>query len=226
MRLFGRVLLVLAVVCLLPVRSEAALMDVTPIVLGNPLDPGTYNLSGSFANDNDIAVYAFTLSATSTITAELTSFLCPDGTANCDSTDRGFDPILTLLDAATLEKLAEAASLTGNDPFALMEPLDEGDYLLAITQFHNFYLGAGIFEHDDLTAFTQSFFEDPRNPLECADFIAATPDPECRNNRFAGTLIVESTGVPEPGTLSLLALGGAAVAAQRRRRRSSGKDTA
>ena len=64
MRLFGRGLLVLVVVCLLPVRSEAALMDVTPTALGDPLDPGIYNLAGSFTNDNDIALYAFTLSAT------------------------------------------------------------------------------------------------------------------------------------------------------------------
>ena len=226
MRLFGRGLLVLVVVCLLPVRSEAALMDVTPTALGDPLDPGIYNLAGSFTNDNDIALYAFTLSATSTITAELTSFLCPDGTTDCASTERGFDPILTLLDATTLAKLAEAASLTGNDPFVLMETLEAGDYLLAITQFHNVYLGAGVFEHDDQTEFTKLFFDDPDNPLDCPNFIAAVPFPECRNETYAGTLTVESTVAPEPGTLSLLALGGAALAAQRRRKRPLRKDSA
>ena len=227
MRFLGRALLVSLVVCLLPAPGEGALMDITPANLGT-LAPGSYGLSGSFSTDNDIAVFAFHLDATSTVTAELTSFLCTELDNVCeDSLVRGFDPVLTLLSAGSLDLLGTAVSVTGNDPFSLERTLGPGDYLLTITQFDNFYLGGGAFEHDDLESFT-AFFFDPEGELGCVAFIAIAPEPECRNNSFAGTLTVQSTVVtPEPATVTLLAFGGAVLVARRRHRhRRADEDTA
>lgn len=224
MRLFGRALVVTVVVCLalVPARTEAALMDVTSTDFGT-VGAGTQTLNGTFVNDNDIALFAFHLTSDAVVTAELTSFLCSDADGECeDSTVRGFDPILTLIDPVTLNGLATASSLTGNDPFQLQATLGAGDYLLAVTQFNNFFQDGGAFDFDTLTSFTKLLF-DQGDELPCADFIAFTGVAECRNESFAGTLTVEPVGVPEPGILALASMGGAALAArQRRRRRDAG----
>jgi hypothetical protein len=230
MRLRGRLWLVALVLCLvglIPARGEAALIDVTPTAFGT-VSSGPYLLDGTFVKDNDIALFSFSLTSTATVTAELTSFLCnePDGMCE-DSTVRGFDPILTLLsDDSAYTLQGSAVSVTGNDPFTLPLTLGPGDYLLAITQYNNFYSGTtgGAFDNDTLASFTKAFF-DIENLAPCPDFIAFVPPdegldpaPECRNKSFAGTLTIESTAVPEPGTLTLLALGGSALIARRRRR--------
>jgi hypothetical protein len=216
---FGRALLVFAVVCLgvMPARGEAASIS---IPLGT-LDPGSFSFGGTFSQDNDVALIAFEVADPSLVTIQMTSQL---------ATPAGFDPTLTLFGPGSdflgaFDVIAED-SLLGS----LQVTLAEGtSYLLAITQYNNLYLGGGLFEYSDETLwpgglFTEILFavDDQGQPVDlgCDRFVAFNFDSgsaECRTGTFAGTLSVESLrDVPEPGTLSLLAIGGAALAARRR----------
>jgi len=225
MRLRGRVWLVAVVVCLglMPARSEADVITTDFGLVG----AGTLNLANSFSNDNDVALFSFELDNDASITAEISSFICT--TPDCGFVS-GFVPILTLFGPGT-------EFLTVYDPISAATPPDDsaalmltadlvaGSYLLAITQYNNDYIGAGQFQYDGLPAFTSVIFGDPplgtdAQPL-CTQFITTnllSGLNECRNSNFSGTLTIEPSSVPEPATLSLLALGGAALAARRRRR--------
>jgi hypothetical protein len=212
-----RVVLLLACLGLIPARAEAGLITLNP---GAPDSSGTFTFSGIFSADNDVAVIYLNLLGDAVLSAGLTSHL---------ETPAGFDPILTLFGEVaggsgflgTYEWLAEGG-------FGFLDPLTltAGNYVLAVTQYSNLYNFAGGFEYDAAPngLFTRDLFGDldfDGNPdVPCAAFVAF--DGGCRTPAFAGTVTIEPENVPqpvpEPGSLTLLALGGAALLARRTRR--------
>jgi len=217
--MLGRILPVtLAVcVCLLPARSEGA-----TIALGS-LDPGSTSFNGILSVDNEVAFFSFSLSATSLITAEMTSYFCQDP-GGCASTDLGFLPILTLFEGLVPDGpsyLSDASFLDPTIPSVEWLTLGPGTYLLAVTMYENYFdPGTGEFLYAAFPNFTTLIFPEIDG---CTGFVqpVGTDVFECRSGAFAGGLTVEGVPVPEPGALSLLALGAGGIVLRRCRSRRS-----
>jgi hypothetical protein len=216
MRSVGRGLLVFLVVCfgLLPVRAEAATIA---IPLGN-LDPGSFAFSGTFNQDNDVALIAFEVDQPLLFSVEITSHL--------SGTPPGFEPYLTLfVPGSDFQPDPGGGSFDffRDSDTGLPDTLDPGEYLLALTQFDNRYSPGVGFDYalDPTFTLTLADIFGVDAPAGCEGFLAIDffgQTAECRTGTFAGALSVQSQDAPEPGTLSLLAIGGAALAARRRRR--------
>lgn len=200
MSLRGRVWHVALFVCLglIPSQAQAAMIG----------------FNDTLASSNQIFFQPFTISGPTSLTGEVTA---------------GFFPVLTLFgtdDSATPEFLFGGDGLgyrwltefqtftntiTIDPPFELT--LATGSrYLLALSQQPFLFSPAtGMFESADpeLTALIES----------CGGFLDANF--ECGDGTFAGSLTIAETTIPEPGTLSLLAVGGAAAATRRRKRDES-----
>jgi hypothetical protein len=207
----GHALLVILVacLCLTPARAEAATIE-----LGTASGT-TFDFSGVFGADNDVALIFISLLGTAEVSAEMTSQL---------ETPAGFDPILTLFGPGT--EFRGAFDFLSENAFGLLDPmtLAAGNYVLALTQYNNFYAFTGGFEYDgansgDLTAILSG------GVTTCAEFVDL--DGNCRTANFAGSLSIQPENVPEPGSLALLMVGGAALLVRRRRwRRPDASDRA
>ena len=204
MRLRGRLWLVVVFVCLglMPARSEAA-----PITL-----------TGTFTQDSDVVFAALTITETSELILDVTA---------------GFMPIVTLFGPVTdpTQVLIQNGGVsyqwitdfTSFDDSILLNPAWtlQGDssgtqYLLALSQFPNY------FDPIPSAGFPGGFaaVNDPdflrRDFPECDGFVDAAG--ACGDGAYSAQFDAVSTSVPEPATLSLLALGGAALVARRRGR--------
>jgi hypothetical protein len=228
----GRGLLIVVVLaCLvsLPVRADAEI-----IKLVTPNADGSF--AGTFDNDNDVALISFVLQSSALVTVNMTSHLDLIG----------FDPLLTLfgrladIETGDFEHEGNQYGLVLESNFGDIGVLDfnvpgfveggmllAGNYLLAVTQYDNFFDRSadgdvGSFAHHQDPFFT------------CGGVLPGEPDGGCfvsfegtpRSPEFAGTLTIESEDVPqpvpEPGSLTLLALGSAALLAGRGRRSRPG----
>jgi hypothetical protein len=207
-RHYGRVVLLGVCLALVSTRANAATITLAD------LSPGVIGFSGTFDTDNDVALVTFTVSTTSPITATSTGHLGPTS---------GFDPIFTLFGPGTdflgsFDFLGDWDSDAGTP---LTATLDPGTYLLAITQYNNYYSPSDHrFDYDNAPGglFTRAVFGPDSTCEAFVDFEGG-----CRSNAFAGTISGESvapTTVPEPGTMGLLSLGGAALLARGRHRRA------
>jgi hypothetical protein len=226
----GRCLLVVALLAclvLIPARADADIITVTPNVDGS--------FGGTFGADNDVALIYLSLLGPAFVSFSITSHL--------DLTESGFDPILTFFTAGgtqftplgsgdSYDPLFE--SVTGSfdsnqEDLGLFFPnvfsgglMAAGDYLVAISHdLNNFDLATGGFLYDgaaegQLTNDLRSFGIGAN--CGASDFVSGFGQP-CRTRNFAGSLTIESEDVPqpvpEPGSLTLLALGSAAVLARR-----------
>jgi hypothetical protein len=208
---FGHGLLVILVacLCLLPARAEAATID-----LGT-FSTGSFDITGTFDADNDIALIFLELLGTAVVSVEMTSQL---------DTPAGFDQILTLFGPGS--DFLGAFDFLGDNAFGFLEPvtLSAGNYVLAVSHDLNYYFPGSGFDYalapsGALTADIAGFFDG----TTCPDFLSLSGD--CRSREFAGTLSIQPENVqpvPEPGSLVLLMAGGAALLARRRHWKRSG----
>jgi hypothetical protein len=219
--------LALALVSFLPAPARAN--SIEPLFDRAISADGTlHTFQGDFIWDNDVAFFRFELDGAGfyDLTASTSSW-----TAFADS---GFDPVLSLYStplggpATVYEYLGEEgvpvaaifddidfddSDLVVNLNAALSLRLSGGVYTLALTQALNY-------PHENLTF----DWDDPSYQCTVSE---GTCDPVFGGLGafFAGTVqitpVVDTTPVPEPGTLSLLALGSLATTIIRRRRRAA-----
>ena len=212
MRFLGRCSLVFVVVCLVlvPARSEASMITLDQ----GTLSSGSFGFSGTFTADNDIALIYFALPTTASFSVQITS--------NLTGTPPGFDPYLSLLTSGGTDFLG--FGYLADQESGLPNTLASGSYLLALTQYDNrFTPGSGFdYDADPLFTLTLATIFGVAVPGGCQGFLAIDfigSATECRTGSFAGSLVVQTATAPEPGSLSLLALGATAWIARQRRRR-------
>jgi hypothetical protein len=217
--------LTLALACFVPQVASAA--PIIPDFTVSP-DGDVHAFAGTFGVDTDVALIQFVLGeGIYDFTASTTSY--------GSEIVNGFDPALWLYFAAPGSDLTDPLSLslytypldpldplnpaeitaqnddqeTGLDSLLTLQLTRAGTYILALTQTGNFG-----FEDSfgfDQSAFTCLTFNDDGT---CNSFNGRTAE-------FAGSVQITNTStVPEPGTLSLMALGSLATAALRRRHRA------
>jgi hypothetical protein len=233
MRPYGRSLLVAVILCLglMPARADATVISLNPDA---PVSSGAFDFSGAFDVDNDVALIYLSLVGSAVLSIDFTSLLDP-----ADGELRGFDPIVTFfgvggdflgsydwMNDATFDAAFGVRSIEGLT-------LAAGSYVLALTHYGNYYQPGGLEEEGFVPGyfladaavdglFSHSFYATP--DTSCGSFVDV--DGGCRSSRFAGTLTIEPENVPqpvpEPGSLTLLALGGAALLARRGRRSHHG----
>lgn len=191
------------------------------------------DFSGDFVQDNDVALFAFTMDATQVVTAFSSSWLCGD----CGL---GFDPILAIWNADTGAVIAQQddggnAGTTFSNGVGydhgvwdtwFQISLGPGNYFASIQQFDNFALGANLvdgFVHDADPHFTTAF-----GPQADFNGLWSGTDGRTSNWEFhvlgvaSASLVVQpgSEPIPEPASMVLLILGLTGIAARQRRRKA------
>lgn len=164
--------------------------------------------TGSFAADDDVAFFNFTLSAPATVTLRTFSYGGGANGAGMLIPPGGFDPIVTLYDAAGIFlDLADDSPGVPVDPVTgaaydaeLMAALGPGSYLVALSQFDSVPVG------DLLDGFL--FTGDPNftSFFGCSNGQFCDDTGANRTSYYALDLInVDGRAdVPEPGTMVLL----------------------
>ena len=197
---FG-VVLALALVVLAPRTVDAAFIS-QEVSLGDPV-----TIIGDFENLNDVYLFHFIL-------GEGTEY---DFSALTDSMAiGGFDPYLALYQGTELYRFGEGEISAVEDDTIGVDAmltllLGAGDYTLALAHSGNEALEPLAFTWDDIQDVTGELY------------MGATCETDpifCGSGAFSLTLEIAAVGgtpVPEPGTLSLLALGSLATALVRRR---------
>ena len=182
--------------------------------LGDPL-LGSLMLTGEFTADQDVALFQFVL--------ETTAFL--SASASDDGGLTVFDPFIGLFYASTGESVryfdTELGDITdarnddiAPDNFNALIPtiqLEAGTYILALLQTGNTF-SAGL---DGIDSLSQGFAWDSADPASLPGTCAAAGS--CAFS-VGLTATAPSASVPEPGTLTLMALGAGVAAFARRRR--------
>ena len=200
------------------------------VFLGSAADAASFSFTGTFAADDDVQLFEFSITVPSTVTLRTFGY---GGGVQADRNEvaaGGFDPILALFDSA-------GAFLVGNnngeEPQVARDPatdvaydafietgLNEGDYILAMLQTPNFPLGSlgdGFFHTGD-RFFTRSLDGNPScsNGQFCSD--NREGQPVNRTNAWALDVlnVTHASVVPLPaavwlfgsGALCLIALSG------------------
>jgi hypothetical protein len=186
----------------------------------------SFSFTGAFSTDDQLQQFTFILSGTSTVTLRTWSYAGGTNQASMVIPQGGFDPWLSLYNSAgTLLQSVDNGtcgqvgtdSVTGAcfDSF-IMQSLGMGTYTLVLSQSDNGPAGGMLsdgFIHTGDPTFTSSF------ACSNGQFCDSTADN--RTNQWAvdiDNVTSIPSGVPEPGTVVLLASGLAAIVVLRRRK--------
>lgn len=111
---------------------------------GNAL-AGDFSFTGNFKNDNDVQPILFTVTEpNAAVTLQTWSFVGGTNAAGAAISGGGFDPIVTVFDAVSGNKLG--FNDDGDHPFdsTLMIDLSAGNYIATITQYSSFSGGSTL----------------------------------------------------------------------------------
>lgn len=190
--------------------------------------PMDFDFSGTFTNDNDVVLLDFTVSVDSTVTIFSSSWLSGDS-------GLGFDPILAIWDASgdivneqddgnntgsTLSNGVLYNHGTWDSYFSVF--LAAGDYTASITQFDNFREGDNLsagFRYDGNADFT---FDEGYGPAPLFNGVWSSTDERTGDWEFHILNVDAASGpspsVPEPATVTLVAIGLAGLGYNRKRK--------
>jgi hypothetical protein len=171
---------------------------------------GSINFSGTFATDDQVQLFRYTVQVTGNVTVSTTSF---DGTPT-----GGFAPVLTVFDSTGLF-IFDNTNATTNDNASLTWFSDADElFIVALTEYPNFSSGpAGNLSDGFTMADTGNFTANPpfNNYLPGGFYNVGCPDPStCQSTgNWAVTFTaadpdgLHAYQVPEPGASSLAAAG-------------------
>ena len=185
----------------------------------------SFSFTGAFSTDDQLQQFNFTLSSTSTVTLRTWSYAGGTNQAGMVIPRGGFDPWLSLFNSAgnLLQSVDNGTcmqvgtdSVTGAcfDSF-ISQSLLAGMYTLVLSQSDNGPAGTTLadgFLHTGDPTFTVGF------GCSNGQFCDANADNRTGNWAVDIDNVTSVGGVPEPGTVVLLASGLAAIMVLRRRR--------
>lgn len=211
-----------------------AVLLATAIATAVPAQAADFSFSGMFTGDDDVAFFDFSATDASTITLRSYSYAGGTNAAGTVFAAGGFDPILTLYNLTTGERIAQQDDGSGvpSDPTTsenydvnFSQILTAGNYRVALSQFDNFG-GATLsdpFRRAGQGNFTSGFCGEGN----AAPFCDVTGAKRTGNWAFDVLGVNAATGpgtpaVPEPATWAMMLLGfGMVAGAARYRRRSA-----
>lgn len=174
-----------------------------------------FSFTGSFAADDSVQLFSFTLASTDTVTLRTYSYAGGINGAGIVVPRGGFDPILSLFDNAgvLINENDDGFSNVPTDPVTgqqfdsyLFTKLAAGTYTVSITQFDNFANGPSLsngFIRTGSSNFTSEFV--------CSNgrFCDITGDNRNPNWAFDVQGVTSATVVstPEPGMAALVGVG-------------------
>lgn len=179
-----------------------------------------FSFTGSFAADNDVQKYSFSVETRSAVTLKTTSYAGGISSTGRTINRGGFDPILAIFDSTGnlittnddgSSCSVPADSVTGRhyDTFITVT-LDPGNYFVTVMQYNNFANGPNLsngFRHDgpDGSNFTKVYSRD--NPGYFYDVTGSKRDSHWAFDVYSAKSASQVGGVKIPGAMLLLNLG-------------------
>ena len=176
------------------------------------LNAATVSYTGSFSNDNSVALLSITLATSSNVTFRTYSYAGGVNGAGTTISNGGFDPLVDVFDAsgALIAENDDGGNLVPADPVTLQNfdvylqtTLTPGSYTVALAQYDNFANGPNL---------SDGFFETSPNftsAFGCTNGVFCDVTGANRTNNWALDIsgVPSSTATPEPAVTGLFALG-------------------
>ena len=180
-----------------------------------------FSFTGTFAHDNDVQLFNFTVGATSNVTVRSWSYAGGTNAAGTTIAEGGFDPILAVFNSSGVligqnddgGSSVSADAVTGQrwDTFLQITNLAAGSYTASVMQYDNFANGPNLsdgFREDGNISFTQRL-----TGQTSGNFWDVTDHERDSHWAFDILNVAQAStvsSVPEPSTM-IVALGGVAA---------------